>query len=196
VIIETIVSTVDESGQVNFAPMGIVLEANAIILRPYKEAKTYRNLLATRQGVVHITDNALIFAESAISNPHFESFPAERIQGYVLRDTCYYYEFAISEFDSSSERAKFIASIVKKGWIRDFVGFNRAKNMIIEAAILATRIKFTGAEKILEKFEEYGVIVKKTGGLQEEQAMMYLVNYVKQIADGFKGAHIKVGGAL
>ena len=182
-ITETIVSTISEHGQVNFAPMGVVLEEDRIIIRPYKEGTTYRNLLATRQGVVHITDNVLIFAESAVSSPQFESFPAECIRGFVLKDTCYYYEFVVSEVDCSGERARFTTQIVKRGRIRDFIGFNRAKNAIIEAAILATRIRFIGVEKILEKFEEFAIIVKKTGGLQEEQAMQYLMNYVKQAAN-------------
>jgi len=183
VITETIVSTINEKGEVNFAPMGVVIEAERILLRPYKEATTYQNLLTTRQGVVHITDNVLIFAESAVSSPHFESFPAECIQGFVMKDTCYYYEFIVSEVDCSRERGKFMARIVKRGRLRDFIGFNRAKNAVIEAAILATRIKFIGVEKILEKFEEYAIIVKKTGGAQEEQAMEYLINYVKRATD-------------
>jgi hypothetical protein len=183
VIIETIVSTINEQGQVNFAPMGVMIEKDKIIIRPYKEGTTYRNLLTTQQGVIHITDNVLIFAESAVSSPQFESFPAECIRGFVLKDTCYYYEFIVLETDCSSERARFTTQIVKRGRIRDFIGFNRAKNAIIEAAILATRIRFIGIEKILEKFEEYAVIVKKTGGLQEEQAMQYLMNYVKQAAN-------------
>lgn len=182
-IIETIISTVDKKGCVNFAPMGIIMEGDDLIIRPYKEAITYQNLLTTRQGVVHITDNVWIFVQSALSNPQFESFPAEQVQGFVLKDTCYYYEFIISDMDCSKERAKFIAHIVKKGWVRDFIGFNRAKNAIIEAAILATRIKFIEVEKILEKFEEYTIIVKKTGGYQEEQAMRYLIDYVKEAAD-------------
>ncbi|MCI0564553.1 MAG: DUF447 family protein [Nitrososphaera sp.] len=177
-ITETIISTLDEKGRVNFAPMGIVIKEDILIIRPYKETTTYRNLLTTRQGVVHITDNVWIFAQSAISSPQFESFPAEYVRGFVLKDTCYYYEFTVSDMDCSSERAKFNACIVKRGWVRDFIGFNRAKNAVIEAAILATRIKFIGVEKILEKFEEHAVIVKKTGGPQEEQAMQYLIDYV------------------
>lgn len=181
-IVETIVTTVDKQGEANFAPMGVVIEPDEILIRPYKDTATYRNLLMTGQAVMNITDNVLLFAESAVSSPQFPAFPAEKVRGLILKDACSYYECVVKSIEMSGERAEFTCEIVKKGFLREFIGFNRAKNAIIEAAILATRIRFLGKEKILEDYTRFQEIVKKTGGDQEKQAMAFLVEYIKGAA--------------
>lgn len=178
-IVETIVTTVDEQGEANFAPMGVIIEPSEILIRPYKDTATYQNLVSTGQAVVNTTDNALLFAECAVSSPQFPAFPAEKVRGLILQDACSYYECAVRSLEMSSERAEFTCEIVKKGFLREFIGFNRAKNAIIEAAILATRIRFLGKEKILEDYTRFEEIVKKTGGEQERKAMAFLLEYIK-----------------
>lgn len=180
-IVETIVITVDEQGEANVAPMGVIIEPSLILIRPYKDTATYRNLLTTGEAVVNTTDNALLFAESAVSSPQFPAFPAEKVRGLILKDACSYYECAVKSIETSGERASFTCEIIKKGFLREFIGFNRAKNAIIEAAILATRIRFLGKEKILEDYTRFQEIVNKTGGNQEIKAMAFLLEYVKGV---------------
>ena len=60
-IIETIFSTVDERGQPNFAPMGVVWGEEELAVRPFRQTQTCRNLLATGYGVVNLTDDVLAF---------------------------------------------------------------------------------------------------------------------------------------
>lgn len=179
-IIETIVTTLNEQGEANFAPMGVTIGNAEILIRPYKESATYRNLLATGAAVVNVTDDVRVFAESAISTPQFPAFPADRIRGLVLKDACSYYECSVIEADTTQDRASFRCQVVKKEALREFIGFNRAKNAIIEAAILATRIRFLGVEKILAEYRRFAEIVKKTGGEQEAIAMRYLQDYVER----------------
>lgn len=179
-ITETIVTTLNEQGETNFAPMGVTIGEGEILIRPYKESATYRNLLATGVVVVNLTDNALLFAESAVSNPQFTAFPADLVRGVVLKDACSYYECTVRERDISHERANFRCQVLKKGVLREFVGFNRAKNAILEAAILATRVRFLGVEHILQEYRRFSEIVKKTGGEEETRAMQYLQEYVER----------------
>jgi len=179
-ITETIVTTLNEVGEANFAPMGVTIGDGEILIRPYKESATYRNLLATGVAVVNLTDKALLFAESAIANPQFPAFPADRVRGVVLKDACSYYECSVREPDTAHERASFHCQVLKKGVLREFVGFNRAKNAIIEAAILATRVRFLGVEPILHEYRRFSEIVKKTGGEEETRAMQYLQEYVER----------------
>ena len=61
-ILETIVTTVAEDGTVNCAPMGVEWGDAAIILKPFLETATYRNLLATRAAVVNVIDDVRVFA--------------------------------------------------------------------------------------------------------------------------------------
>ena len=179
-IIETIVTTLNEQGQANFAPIGVTIGDGEILIRPYKESATYRNLLATGQAVVNLTDNVRLFAEGAVSSPEFPAFPADMIRGVVLKNACSYYECSVIEADATPERANFRCRVVKEGFVRQFVGFNRAKNAIIEAAILATRVRFLGVEKILQEYLRFSDIVKKTGAEEEVKAMRYLQDYVER----------------
>lgn len=179
-IIESIVTTLNEEGEANFAPMGVTIGEGELLIRPYKDSATYRNLVATGTAVVNLTDSIRLFAESAVSKPLFPTFPAELVTGLVLTDACSYYECRVSHADTVSARATFRCKILKKGVLREFIGFNRAKNAIIEAAILATRVRFLGAAQILQEYYRLTEIVQKTGGEQEAQAMQYLQNYVER----------------
>ena len=60
--------------------------------------------------------------------------------------------------------------VVATGRIRDFIGFNRAKHAVIEAAILATRLELLEAKQILAEFRRLAVIVEKTAGQSERRA--------------------------
>jgi len=179
-IIESIITTLNEEGEANVAPMGVTIGEGDLLIRPYKDSATYRNLVATGAAVVNLTDSIHLFAESAISNPHFPTFPAELVTGIVLTDACSYYECSVMHANTASDRATFLCKILKKGILREFIGFNRAKNAIIEATILATRVRFLGVEQILQEYRRLTEIVQKTGGEQETQAMQYLQHYVEQ----------------
>ncbi|PTL35976.1 hypothetical protein CLG94_06680 [Candidatus Methylomirabilis limnetica] len=179
-IIESIVTTLDEAGGANFAPMGITIGEGELLIRPYKDSATCQNIIATGAAVVNLTDSIRLFAESAISRPHFPTFPAELVTGIVLTDACSYYECSVMHTNTASERATFLCKILKKGILREFIGFSRAKNAIIEATILATRVRFLGVAHILQEYRRLTEIVQKTGGEQEAQAMRYLQDYVER----------------
>jgi hypothetical protein len=170
----------NEEGEANFAPMGVTIGEGELLISPYKDSATYRNLVATGAAIVNLTDSIRLFAESAISKPHFPTFPAELVTGLVLTDACSYYECRVSDADTSASRATFHCKILKKAILREFIGFNRAKNAIIEAAILATRVRFLGVAQIREEYRRLSEIVHKTGGEQEAQAMRYLQDYVER----------------
>lgn len=178
-ITETIVTTVDASGRPNFAPMGVTIQPPTILIRPYRDTATFRNLAATGAAVVHLTDNARLFAESAIGHPQFPASSAECVPGVVLRDTCTYYECRVVEAETAGERARFACRIVKEGRLRDFTGFNRAKHAVLEAAILATRVPFLGADRILRDFVPLAEVVRKTAGPEETAAMRLLEEHVR-----------------
>ena len=46
-IIESIVTTLDHEGRANFAPMGVEWGEEAIVLKPFLETTTFRNVRAT-----------------------------------------------------------------------------------------------------------------------------------------------------
>jgi hypothetical protein len=179
-IIESILTSLDEQGEVNFAPMGVEWGEETIAIKPYKETTTYRNLRATGVAVINLTDNVLIFAKSAISNPVFPTRPAVALPGKVLEDVCSWREVEVVEANTEEPRAYFTTRVVHHGFNREFLGFNRARHAVLEAAILATRTRFLPADEILADFERLQVIVDKTAGPQEHQAMSLLTKYVQK----------------
>ena len=184
-ILETIVSTVDSEGRPNFAPMGIELGGSGILLRPFKTAITWKNLQEVPEGVVHFTDNVLLFARCAISTwlpPHRD---AARVRARVLEDTCHWKEFVVESRDLSEDRGRFRARVVAEGRARDFAGFNRAKHAVIEATILATRLHILGRDRVMEEVSRLRPLVEKTAGPEEREAFDRLVDHTR----GWHDAH-------
>jgi hypothetical protein len=179
VIIETIVTTLDQNGSINFAPMGVEWSDEIIVLKPFLETTTFRNLSATRVAVVNLTDDAMLFAQGAISSPQFPSTPAAVVKGVVLEAACSWRELRVTTIDPTPPRSRIEAQIVHRGVKREFIGFNRARHAVLEAAILATRTHLLPAEQIREEFARLQVIVDKTAGPREREAMDLLTQYVQ-----------------
>ena len=100
--------------------------------------------------------------------------PAEKVRGFVLIEACRYFEFQVRSVDDSGERVSIEAEVVHTGRQRDFWGFNRAKHAVLEAAILATRMHLIPHAEIAAEFQKLLVIVNKTGGPAELEAMNFL----------------------
>ena len=117
--------------------------------------------------------HSLLMARAAIGEVKFfpKVLPAERVKGCILVDSCRHYEFIVRSVDDSEERVKIEAEVVKAGRTRDFFGFNRAKHAVIEAAILATRLHLVPLNEVAAEFHKLRVIVGKTGGAAEFEAM-------------------------
>ena len=183
-ILETIVSTLDVQGRPNFTPMGIVLEGESVLLRPYKTAVTWRNLQDVGEGVVNFTDNVLLFARCAVEScqpPHRE---AQRVRGKVLEDACTWMEFVVESKDLTEDRGLFRGRVVGTGRLRDFVGFNRARHAVIEATILMTRIHLLGRDRVVEEMTRLRPLIDKTAGKSEREAFEFLEEHAGRWTDG------------
>lgn len=183
-ILEGIVTTIDAAGAVNIAPMGPHVGATLdhFVLRPFRTARTYRNLKAHGEGVLHVTDDVLLLAKAALGpvEPPPALAPAQQVRGFVLPDACRAYEFRVVTLDDRAERTRIEAEVVHTARLRDFFGFNRAKHAVVEAAILATRIGLLPLEDIETEFRRLAVLVEKTGGVQERAAFALLSERVAQ----------------
>ena len=178
-IVETIVTSLDRSGAINFAPMGVEWGEETILLKPFLETTTFQNVSTTRAAVVNLTDDAMLFAQGAISSPQFPSFPAAVVRGVVLDAACSWRELEVVSVDATPPRSRIEAKVVHRGTRREFIGFNRARNAVLEAAILATRTHLLPPEQISEEFARLQVVVDKTAGPREREAMELLTQYVR-----------------
>src|SRR2546425_2608296 len=179
VIIESILTTMDAAGTVNFAPMGVEWGEEEIVIKPFLETATFKNLSATRAAVVNLTDDVLLFARAAISSPQFPAAPASVVRGAVLEAACSWRELEVRAIDATPPRSRVVTAVVHRGFRREFLGFNRAKHAVIEAAILATRTQLLPPDQIRDEFARLQVIVDKTAGPQERDAMALLTEYVR-----------------
>ena len=181
-ILEGIVTTLNEDGSPNISPMGPEVEPalDRFVLKPYQTSTTYANLKRTAEGVLHVTDDVELLARAAINqfdeSPRF--LPAEAVAGVILADACRWYAFRVTELYDREQRTRIECEVVATGRLRDFFGLNRAKHAVVEAAILSTRIEFLPPDHIRSEFEKLRVLVDKTGGESEHTAFDLLNDYI------------------
>jgi hypothetical protein len=196
-IVETIVTTVAADGTVNCAPMGVEWGDQTIVLKPFLDTATYRNVVATRAAVVNLTDDCRVFARAAISNPVYRTVPAYIVSGVVLADACSWRELTVQAIDSRPPRSRIETTVVHRGTRREFVGFNRAAHAVLEAAIYATRVHILPRTFLLSEVDRLQVIVDKTAGDNEREAMALLAGYIRSSPEPTTGpgAPPRAGGS-
>ena len=178
-IIESIVTSMAADGTINFAPMGVEWGEPTLVLKPFLETTTFRNVRETRVAVVNITDDVMLFARAAISSPEYPWVPATVVRGAVLEAACSWRELEVVTLDDTPPRSRIEARVLHHGFRREFIGFNRARFAVLEAAILATRTHLLPAEEIRAEYARLQVIVDKTAGPREREAMALLTEHVR-----------------
>ncbi len=173
-IIETVVTTINPDGSVNCGAMGVEWGAERIVIKPYRGTRTLRNLRARGAAVVNLTDDILLFSQAALGDPRPPSRPAENVEGAVLDAACSWREVRVEAVDESAQRARVETVVVGGGSGREFLGFNRARHAVLEASILASRVRMLDAEEIRSELDRLQVLVDKTGGAREREAMAYV----------------------
>jgi uncharacterized protein len=182
ILLEGIITTLDEDGLPHIAPMGPIVDEQFdwLLLRPFCTSATFANLKRAGEGVFHVTDDVELVARAAVGE--LESMPsfkqADAVAGVVLTDACRWYAFRVESLDDRAERTSIVARVVDRGQLREFIGFNRAKHAVVEAAILATRIRLLEPELIRAEFSRLAVPVEKTGGWKERRAFQFLQQFV------------------
>jgi uncharacterized protein len=181
-IVETIFSTLDENGIPLFAPMGLDWGEEILTVRPYRNTRTYRNLIARGYGVANLTDDVLAYVQCGLYKTVLPSFAAKVAQGVVFQGTCSWRELAVVSERGSEDRAEVECRVLHKGWQKDFLGFRRASNAVIEAAILATRLPLYDRKAVALRLIHYMEIVEKTGDDVEKQAFRLVHDYIQKKA--------------
>ena len=177
-IVETVTTTINPDGTVNCAAMGVEWGDEVIVVKPYRPTRTLRNLRATGAAVVNLTDDILLFTQAALGDPHPPTQPAAAVNGAVLADACSWREVAVEAIDDSGARARVTTRVVGRGTGREFLGFNRASYAVLEASIVASRARWLPAEDVRAELERLQVLVDKTAGTREREAMELVRRHV------------------
>lgn len=181
-IVESIITSIDAGGDVNCAPMGVEWGDEVIVLKPFLRTATYPNLTAAGAAVVNLTDDVRVFARAAISNPGLPTVPAEKVNGVVLADCCSWREVVVRSVDSTPPRSRIETEVVHRGFRREFIGFNRAAHAVLEATIHATRLHILPRDFVESEMDRLRVIVDKTAGPRELEAMEIITGFVRSMA--------------
>jgi hypothetical protein len=188
VILEAIVTSVDDRARVNIAPMGPRVVGDwsgascddiTFVLRPFNSSRTYRNLIETRKAVVHVTDDSELFAKAAVDA--IESDEVEKLVQQIdaslwwrLRDCHRWFALEVESISRQVPRVDMQCRVVQMGIVRPFFGFNRGKHAVIEAAILATRTHVLPPDEIRDEIDRLTPLIDKTGGSAEHSAFEFL----------------------
>jgi hypothetical protein len=173
-ILETVVTTINPDDTVNCAAMGVEWGEQQIVIKPFRGTRTLRNLRATRAAVVNVTDDILLFSQAALGDPRPATRAAAHVEGAVLQDACSWREVRVERIDDGEARARVSTTVVGGGVGREFLGLSRACHAVLEASILASRVRMLDAEVIRAELRRLQVLVDKTGGPREREAMAYV----------------------
>jgi uncharacterized protein len=154
--------------------MGVEWGEQRIVIKPFRGTRTFRNLRATGAAVVNLTDDILLFSQAALGDPHPPTRPAANVDGAVLDDACSWREVRVGAIDEAEPRARVSTVVVGGGTGREFLGLNRACHAVLEASILASRARMLDAEDIRTELRRLQVLVDKTAGPREREAMAYV----------------------
>jgi uncharacterized protein len=180
-IVETVTTTINPDGTVNCAAMGVEWGDETIVIKPYRATRTLRNLQDRGAAVVNLTDDILLFTRAALDDPHPPTRPAAAVDGAVLADACSWREVAVDAIDATGPRARVTTRVVGRGTGREYVGFNRASGAVLEASILASRARRLAPGDIRAELRRLQVLVDKTAGARERDAMEYVTRYVHAV---------------
>ena len=182
-VLETVLTTLDETGAPHFAAMGVTWGEESMVIRPYLNTRTLRYLRRSGEAVVNITDDVLLFAKSALTHEALDARPAPHVRGVILAGACHWREVQVTEIKVPSAekagRAEVLSRVVGGGAARPFAGLCRAKHAVVEASILASRLRFLPLPAILAEIDGLAVLVDKTGGLREREALSFIRSWIE-----------------
>ena len=177
-IIEGLITTLSPTGDLNIAPMGVEWGDEQIVLKPFLDTTTFRNLQGGGAAVFNLVDDVGLLAEAAIGSPTYPSRPAERVRGVVLESACSWRELEVETIDATPPRSRITTRVVHRGTQREFLGFNRARHAVLEAAILATRLHLIPAAEVEAQLARLLPLVEKTAGPREHEAWNRVLAFI------------------
>jgi len=183
-LIETVITTTGSDGAVNCGAMGVRWGEEELVFWPFDATRTLRNLRVHGEAVVHLTDDVLLFVQAALGRPRPATRPAAAIDGAVIEDVQSWREVVVTEITPAAgelPRSMVRARVVASGiGTRQPLGLCRARHAAVEASILASRLRWLGAEHVSGELERLQELVDKTAGPRERAAMDYVRRYVAE----------------
>lgn len=174
-IIETVITTVNKKNKIHFAAVGVEFFQNKAIFKLYKKSSTFLNLKRKEFGIINVVDKAEYLIKAALSTAKMETSEVKKNEQYYLSDCCSFYQFKVLSMHDCGEKYKVEVKILNKTEKKKFIGFNRANNLLLEAAVIASRIGITKEKNDLIDFINSNKrVIIKTGDKNTEKTLDFL----------------------
>ena len=171
---ETIVTTLDAAGAPYLAPMGVRSEAGLYVIAPFRPSRTLDNVLRSGQAVINCTDDVRVFAGFHTGRRDWPMVPADAVRGVRLAQALVHVEVEVVRWEDDDVRPRIHCRELACATHAPFRGFSRAQAAVIEAGILASRLRRLPAEKVDREMDYLRIAVEKTAGPREREAWRWL----------------------
>lgn len=176
---ECIVTTVDKSGKVHIAPLGIIGEQDGWVIAPFRPSTTLDNLGAVPFAVASYTDDVRIFAGCLTGRKDWPTVPVDNCPVPRLAAALSHSVLQVVSVTDDGVRPRHFCRIVQEETHAPFTGMNRAKAAVLELAILVSRLGMLPRAKIEAEIAYLSIAIEKTAGPQEAEAWGWLMQRVR-----------------
>ena len=178
---ETIITTINDDGSLNAAPIGILCRGkNKVMCRIFKGSHTLENIISQKKFIVNICENPELFTWSLLDNLEKDDFSEDQ----SIKNVDAYFKCKVTSIkeavkQSDPVKKKSEANVIKadvcKLIIRNPVkAYNRSFSYVVECLANFSRIYIVDDDKrkyYLDSFKEARRVVKKVGSKQDKEAM-------------------------
>jgi hypothetical protein len=166
---ECVVTTLSAEGRPHIAPLGLIEDGAHWIAAPFRPSTTLFNLEHGKKFTASFTDDPRVFAGLVTG---VRSFPLTDIEGWPaprLSVALAHAELEIDRVEEDETRPRFFCRVRHTESHRPFLGMNRARSAVLEAAILATRLGRLSREKIDSELDYHSIAIENTAGAPERE---------------------------
>ena len=177
---ECVVTTLTADGAPHLAPLGLIENGPHLTIAPFRPSATLTHLMQTPKATASFTDDTKIFAKLVTGDRFFplteiENWPVPRLASALSHA-----ELSVIRVEENDTRPQFICRIERIQNHQPFLGMNRARAAIIEAAILSTRLERISREKIENELAYLRIAIDKTAGPTEIEAWTILMEKINK----------------
>lgn len=177
-IVETIVTTLNEKGEAHIAPLGLIADDTGWIVAPFRPSRTFDNLAAHPFAVASHTDDVRVFAGCITGRRDWPLVAADMVKGVRLEGAVSHWELKVDRLTDNAQRPRFHCRIVHAASHRPWTGFNRAQAAVLELAVLSTRLGMLPPEKVEAELTYLQIAIDKTAGERETEAWGWLMERI------------------
>jgi hypothetical protein len=177
---ECVVTTIDATGHVHVAPLGLIQDGEEWIIAPFRPSATLHNLQVVPFATANYVDDVRIIAGCLTGR---RDWPILDMRGHPvprLAAALAHGELKVSRVEHDETRPRFHCAVSKVEMHAPFRGLNRAKAAVLEAAILVSRLSMLPREKVDSEIAYLQIAIDKTAGAEEREAWDWLMEAVTQ----------------